>query len=144
MVRPKYRNWEANIYFWRGQWSFNTSTPEKAFKTSVRPLGGLFVLQSLCLLYVFSTWPADLLAKAPLPFVPDPGKKYFLIASAISILIIGIGLFTQLSGFIIKLFFDKPTHCKAVSIMASKKAYSRRSRQRRRRRQLYVGPLRSW
>jgi hypothetical protein len=28
---------------------------------------------------------------------------------------------TQLSGFIAKLFFDKPTHCRAVSIMASKK-----------------------
>ena len=74
---------------------FNTSTPEKAFKTSVRPLGGLFILQSLCLLFVFSTWPADSLAKAPLPFVPDPAKKYFLIASAILILIIGIGLFIR-------------------------------------------------
>ena len=27
---------------------------------------------------------------------------------------------TQLSGSITKLFFDKPTHCKAVSMMASK------------------------
>jgi hypothetical protein len=30
-------------------------------------------------------------------------------------------LITQLSGFVAKLFFDKPTYCKAVFIMASKK-----------------------
>jgi hypothetical protein len=35
---------------------------------------------------------------------------------------IQIRIVTQLSGFITKLFFDKPTHCRAVSIMASKKA----------------------
>ena len=74
---------------------FNNSTPEKAFKTSVRPLGGLLILQSLGLLYVFSTWPADTLNRAPLPFIPDPFKKYFLITSAILILIVGIGLFMR-------------------------------------------------
>ena len=31
-------------------------------------------------------------------------------------------LITQLSGFIAKLFFDKPTHCNAVFKIASKKA----------------------
>jgi hypothetical protein len=65
---------------------FNASTPDKAFKTSVRPLGGLFILQSILLLYVFSSWPADQLTNAPIPFIPDPFKKYFMIASAILIL----------------------------------------------------------
>ncbi len=74
---------------------FNTSTPEKAFKTSVRPLAALFTLQAIGLLFIFLTWPAEHLAKAPVPFIPDPIKKYFLIATAILILIIGIGLFLR-------------------------------------------------
>ena len=74
---------------------FNISTPEKAFKTSARPLGGLLILQSLCLLYIFSTWPVDTLVRAPIPFIPDPIKQYFLIGSAILILLMGIGLFLR-------------------------------------------------
>jgi hypothetical protein len=72
---------------------FNTSTPEKAFKTSVRPLGGLFILQGVFLLHTFLTWPVEQLSKAPIPFIPDPFKKYFLIATALLIFAIGIGLF---------------------------------------------------
>jgi hypothetical protein len=72
---------------------FNTSTPEKAFKTSVRPLAYLCIFQSLCLLFIFTTWPVEELIKFPAPFIPDPIKKIFLIATAILILIIGIGLF---------------------------------------------------
>jgi hypothetical protein len=71
---------------------FNTSTPEKAFKTSVRPLAYLFIFQSLCLLFIFTTWPIEELVKFPVPFIPDPIKKIFLIATAILILIIGFGL----------------------------------------------------
>ena len=74
---------------------FNTSTPEKAFKTSVRPLGVLLILQSLGLLYVTSTWPSDTFVRAPLPFIPDPIKQYFMIVTAILILVIGIGLFMR-------------------------------------------------
>lgn len=72
---------------------FNTSTPDKAFRTSVRPLSGLFILQSVGLLFIFTTWPAEQLTKMPAPFIPDMLKKYFFIASAILILVIGIGLF---------------------------------------------------
>lgn len=72
---------------------FNTSTPDKAFKSSVRPIGIIFVLQAAMLLNVFFSWPVEQLSKAPLPFIPDPIKKYFLIAIAVLILIIGIGLF---------------------------------------------------
>ena len=72
---------------------FNTATPEKAFKTSVRPLAGLLVFQSLGLLYIFVTWPADRLYRAPLPFSPDQLKQYVLIAAAILILVTGLGLF---------------------------------------------------
>jgi len=71
---------------------FNTSTPEKAFKTSVRPLAFLFILQSLGLLSIFASWPSAQFANVPAPFIPDPIKKYFLIANAVLILIIGIGL----------------------------------------------------
>jgi hypothetical protein len=71
---------------------FNTSTAEKAFKTSVQPLACLFILQSLGLLFIFTTWPSEQLAKAPTPFIPTPIKKYFLIANALLVLIIGIGL----------------------------------------------------
>ena len=71
---------------------FNTSTAEKAFKTSVKPLAYLFILQSLGLLFIFTTWPTEQLAKFPAPFIPTPLKKYFLIANALLILIIGIGL----------------------------------------------------
>lgn len=74
---------------------FNTSTPENAYKTGVRPLAGLFILQSLVLLFIFSTWPAEQLAKAPTPFIPDPIKKYFLIGSALLLLLMGIGLFMR-------------------------------------------------
>lgn len=74
---------------------FNTSTPEKAFKTSVRPLAGLIVLQSIGLLLIFTTWPAEQLPKVPVPFIPDPIKVYFLIASAIFLLVVGIGLFLR-------------------------------------------------
>ena len=74
---------------------FNTSTPDKAFKTSVRPLGGLLIFQSVFLLYIFSTWPAKQLAKTPIPFIPDPLKKGFLIASGVLILVMGIGLFIR-------------------------------------------------
>lgn len=74
----------------------DTSTSDKAFKASVRPLGGLLILQSVGLLYVFSTWPADTLNRVPLPFVPDYFKQYFLITCALLILIIGIGLFLRL------------------------------------------------
>ena len=70
----------------------STSTPEKAYRTSIRPLGGLLVFQSLGLLYVFVTWPADSLQHAPLPFIPDPWKHYLLIAAAILILAMGLGL----------------------------------------------------
>jgi hypothetical protein len=72
---------------------FNTSTPEKAFKTSVRPIAYLCIFQSICLLFVFTTWSVGELVQFPLPFIPDPIKKSFLIATAILILIIGIGLF---------------------------------------------------
>ncbi len=74
---------------------FNTSTPDKAFKTSVRPLGVLLILQSLILLYIISTWPAETLARFPLPFIPDSAKQYFLITFAILILVIGIGLYMR-------------------------------------------------
>ena len=74
---------------------FNTSTPEKAFKTSVRPLGGLMIIQSILLLYVFTGWAADSLVRAPIPFVPDPYKKIFMISSAVLILVIGVGLFVR-------------------------------------------------
>jgi hypothetical protein len=74
---------------------FNTSTTEQAFKTSVRPLAVLFILQSIGLLFIFTSWPAEQLSKAPTPFIPDPIKKYFLIANALLLLIIGIGLFLR-------------------------------------------------
>jgi len=71
---------------------FNTSTPEKAYKTSVRPLAILTIFQGVGLLYVFSTWPIEFLIRAPLPFIPDPFKKIFLLSIAVLVLIIGIGL----------------------------------------------------
>lgn len=71
---------------------FNTSTPEKAFKTSVRPLAVLAIFQGVGLLYIFSSWPGELLMDVPLPFIPVPFKKIFLISMAVLILIIGIGL----------------------------------------------------
>lgn len=74
---------------------FNISTPEKAFKTSVRPIACLCIFQSICLLFIFTSWPIEELVKAPLPFIPDSMKKTFLIASAVLILIIGVGLFLR-------------------------------------------------
>jgi hypothetical protein len=71
---------------------FNTSTPEKAFKTSVRPLAFLFVLQSIGLFAIFTSWPPEVLVKAPVPFIPDPIKPYFLIGCSVFIFAIGIGL----------------------------------------------------
>ena len=74
---------------------FNTSTPAKTYRTSVRPLGGLLIFQSIGLLYVFTTWPADSLQRAPVPFIPDPLKPYVLITAALLILIMGIGLWLR-------------------------------------------------
>ena len=74
---------------------FNTSTPEKAYKSSILPIGVIFVLQAVMLLKVSLSWPVEQLSKAPLPFIPDPIKKYVLIATAVLILIIGIGLFIR-------------------------------------------------
>jgi hypothetical protein len=50
---------------------FNHSTPEKAFKTSVRPLGCLLIIQAISLFYVFSTWPSTDVVNFPIPFIPN-------------------------------------------------------------------------
>ena len=72
---------------------FNYSTPEKAFKTSVRPLSYLLIIQAISLFYLFITWPSTEFVNFPIPFIPDVFKYSFLIATAILILIIGIGLY---------------------------------------------------
>ena len=74
---------------------FNYSTPEKAFKTSVRPLSYLLIIQAISLFYLFITWPSTEFVNFPIPFIPDVFKYSFLIATAILILIIGIGLFIR-------------------------------------------------
>ena len=50
------------------------------------------------MLHTFLTWPVEHLSKAPIPFVPDPFKNYFLIATALLILAIGIGLLFRSKG----------------------------------------------
>ena len=73
----------------------NTSTPETAFKTSVCPIACLCILQSFGLFFVSTTWPVEELVKFPFPFMPDPMKKGFLIASAVFLFVIGVGLFLR-------------------------------------------------